>query len=292
MDGSDLTARVVRFADAGRAPEVPHPTGIEGFTLVRARAQTALEGMLYAPLACLVLQGRKESFLGAERVAFGPGESLIVSLDLPSRSRVVEASRERPYVALALDIDFAILRDMAEEAEAAGRAEEAARAIDSGAADAALVDAMGRMFALAERPHEARALAPLVRREIHFRLLMARHGGMLRSLARRDSHASRIARTLARLRREFAAPLRVVELAEAAGMSPSSFHAHFRAATATTPLQYQKDLRLIEARRRLMTEGLSVTGAAFAVGYESPTQFSREYARKFGAPPSADRRAA
>jgi AraC-like DNA-binding protein len=288
----DLLTRAWRFADARDAPETPFETGIAGFTLVRCRTPTPLEGMIYSPLLCLVLQGRKESFLGPERVVFGPGESLIVSLDLPSQSRVTEASPAKPYVALALTLDLDLVRELIGEFGEAELADGRARAIAAGEADAALVEAMRRVFDLVERPLEQRVLLPLVRREIHFRLLLARHGGMLRRLARRDSHASRIARALARLRRDFTTPLRVAELAEVAGMSPSSFHEHFKAITATTPLQYQKDLRLLEARRRLASGGISVSGAAFAVGYESPTQFSREYARRFGTPPSAERAAA
>lgn len=289
MPDQELIDRVCRFADAHGAPEAPFETGIDGFTLVRSRAPTVLEGMVYTPLVCLVLQGRKESYLGATPVGFGRGQSLIVSMDLPSVSRVVEASPRAPYVALALRLDLGEIRSLTEEAGEAEIDDERARAIASGEADAPLVDAMGRLFDLIERPLEQRVLLPLIRREIHFRLLLARHGGMLRRVSRRDSHASRIARALSRLRRDYARPLKVGELAEAAGMSPSSFHEHFKALTATTPLQYQKDLRLLEARLRLTSGAPSVSGVAFEVGYESPTQFSREYSRKFGISPREDR---
>ena len=250
----DLITRVCRYADAHDAPEVPFETGIDGFTLVRCRAPTALEAMVYSPLLCLVLQGRKESYLGDAGVSFGRGESLIVSLGVPTVSRVTEASRDAPYVALALLLDMSLILDLYDEAGEA--VDQQARAIASGAADGPLVEAMGRLFDLVERPLEQRVLLPLLRREIHFRLLLARHGGMLRRLAHRDSHASRIARALSRIRRDFAEPLKVAELADAAGMSSSSFHEHFKALTATTPLQYQKDLRLLEARRRLLGCGL------------------------------------
>lgn len=287
---SDLTKRVLALADRIGADAVPAETGLPGLTIVRSARPTALEGVLYQPLFCLVLQGSKETFLGEARVGFAAGESLVVSLDLPSRSRIVEASPARPYLALAIALDLDLLRDLVNTLGDAVP-EAAAQALATGPVDAALVDAMARLVDLVDRPVEQRVLLPLVLREIHFRLLLARHGAMLRRLARRDSHASRIGRALDRLRRDFAAPLRVSELAEAAAMSVSSFHEHFRAITATTPLQYQKDLRLLEARRRLTAGDLSVSGAAFAVGYESPTQFSREYARKFGTSPSTDRAA-
>jgi AraC-like DNA-binding protein len=291
MPDQELIERICRYADAHDAPEAPFETGIDGLTLVRSRAPTALERMVYMPLACLVLQGRKETYLGDTPVSFGRGQSLIVSIDVPSVSRVVEASPRTPYVALALELDMGEVRSLAEEAGEAEIADERARAIASGEADAALVAAMGRLFDLVDRPLEQRVMLPLLRREIHFRLLLARHGGMLRSLSRRDSHASRIARALSRIRKDYTRPLRVAELADAAGMSPSSFHEHFKTLTATTPLQYQKDLRLLEARRRLIGGGQSVSGVAFDVGYESPTQFSREYSRKFGTAPRDDRMA-
>ena len=291
MRDENLVARVCSYADAHGAPEVPFETGIEGFTLVRCRAPTALEAMVYSPLLCLVLQGRKESYLGDARVSFGRGDSLIVSLDVPTVSRVTEASIRSPYVALALQLDMAVIRNLYDEAGEAEIADGQARAIESGEADEAMVEAMGRLFDLVERPVEQRVLLPLLKREIHFRLLLARHGGMLRRLSHRDSHASRIARALSRIRKDFMEPLKVAELADVAGMSPSSFHEHFKALTATTPLQYQKDLRLLEARRRLIGGEESVSGVAFGVGYESPTQFSREYSRKFGTSPREDRMA-
>lgn len=287
MPDQELIARVCHYADDNSAPDAPFETGIDGFTLVRSRAPTALEGMIYMPIVCLVLQGRKETYLGETPVSFGRGQSLIVSIDVPSLSRVVEASPGTPYVALALQLDMCEVRSLAEQIDEAEIAEERTVAIASGEADAALVAAMARLFDLVDRPLEQRVLLPLVRREIHFRLLLARHGGMLRRLSRRDSHASRIARALSRIRLDYARPMKVAEMAAVAGMSPSSFHEHFKALTATTPLQYQKDLRLLEARRRLAAGGESVSGVAYEVGYESPTQFSREYSRKFGVSPRA-----
>ncbi len=148
---------------------------------------------------------------------------------------------------------------------------------------------MRRLVALTDKPADADALAPLVLRELHYRLLQADHRTMLRRLLRRDSNASRIARAIARIRADLTAPLSVPELAQVATMSTSTFHHHFKDVTATTPLQYQKSLRLLEARRRIRDEGRTVTEAAFGVGYQSSTQFSREYARTFGVAPREDR---
>lgn len=292
MPVTDLIDGICRYADRRGANHLPQPTEVEGLSIVRCRAPTLQEHSSYDPLLCLVLQGAKESALGHERIRFGAGEALIVSLDLPTVSQVVEASPSRPYVALALALDLAMLRGLADEIDAPGESEGASRAIETGVAAERLVAAMGRLFALVEDPVERRVMAPLLKREIHFRLLMAAHGGMLRRLALRDSHESRIHRVLGHIRTDYAAPLRVPDLADMAGMSPSSFHEHFRAITASTPLQYIKDMRLLEARRQLQAGGVAISGVAFAVGYESPAQFSRDYARKFGVAPRDDRAAA
>lgn len=290
MDRQDLINRIVRYADAQGAPRTPFLTEVDGLAVVRCREKTPLEAQCYSPFLCVVLQGKKTSYLGRQRVTYAAGQSLIVSLSLPSVARIVEASEDAPYVALAVELDLGIVRSLYEEAGEASFASAEGKAIVAGAADDAMFDAMGRLFGLVERPRERAVMLPLLRREIHFRALMARHGTMLRGLARRDSHASRIVRVLGTIRDRYAEPLRVADLADAAGMSVSSFHEHFKAVTASTPLQYQKDLRLLEAREMLIQGALSVSTIAFDVGYESPTQFSREYARKFGTPPSAERR--
>jgi AraC-like DNA-binding protein len=165
---------------------------------------------------------------------------------------------------------------------------EAARALLVHRADASLLDAVGRYLTLEESKMDGRVLAPMLLKEVHYRLLVSPIGPMLRSLLRHDSHASAIARSIALLRRDFRTPMVVEELARAVGMSVSSFHEHFKRVTSSSPLQYQKGLRLLEARRLLLAGTATATTAAFEVGYESSTQFSREYARKFGRPPRKD----
>jgi AraC-like DNA-binding protein len=201
-------------------------------------------------------------------------------------TRVVQASHAKPYVALALTLDLTLVHELAAEIDAAS--DEPQSMIAVGEADDALLGAMDRLFGLVDKPQAAPTLSPLIRREIHYWLLAARHGAMLRALARPDSHAARVARATALIQRGYAETLRVPELARAAGMSASAFHEHFKAITGLTPLQYQKQLRLTKARQLLIGDGETVSGAAFAVGYESPTQFSREYSRRFGASPRAD----
>ncbi len=288
---AQLARRVVATAGAPMDPEDLRPTAIDGLAVVGSRSTTPITATLYRPVVCLILQGAKEVELGADRVTCAAGQAIIVSHDVPIQSQITVASPHEPYLALILDIDVALLRRLADDVEVIDldTADPRTVALDVGTADDALIDAFTRLAALGDRPVEAPVLAPLIVHEIHFRLLLADHGAVLRQLLRRESHASRISKAIGRIRDDLAEPLLVPELAKSAGMSPSSFHEHFKSVTATTPIQYQKELRLLEARRLLGAGGHTVTEAALAVGYQSPTQFSREYSRKFGAPPSADR---
>lgn len=285
-----LIHQILSLADGLKEGDVPFPTAVPGLSVVRARAPTDLAHMVYVPVFCLILQGEKQIITGARSVAFGPMQSLIVSLDLPARSRITRASSAAPYVALALELDPLLLRDYA--AQIPPRPPQEAQAVATGPADAEIAGAMARLFALAARPEAIPILAPLILREIHYWLLTSAHGAMLRDLALPGSRASGIARAIAALRQDFARPQPVASLARLAGMSLSSFHDHFRSITGTTPLQFHKQLKLAEARRLILQGELSVASTAFAVGYESPTQFSRDYARLFGASPQKDRKLA
>lgn len=279
----DTLRRSMEAAFEGDAAE-PMPR----LLLLRHTRPTLLQATLYEPMTCLILQGRKELTIGETALSFGCGEALLVSHDLPVVSEVVEASPKAPYLAVVLRVDLTLLRglygDVADEVVG-----PASRSFEVSAAGPELVEALVRYLGLARSPVAARVLGPAVLRELHFHLLMSPVGGMLRELLRHDSRAHQVARAIAVLRRDFRRPIPVLELARAAGMSPSSFHEHFKAITATSPLRYQKELRLLAARRLLQEEGLDVSAAAYEVGYESPTQFSREYARKFGLAPSRDR---
>jgi AraC-like DNA-binding protein len=258
-----------------------------GLLLLAHRGPSALEASVYAPTLCLILQGRKAVTVGERTLSFGPGECLLVSSDLPVTSRITKA----PYLALVFEVDVASIRKLYDElAESAllAQGSEIARAAVIHRADPGLLDALRRYLALADSPADAKVLGPLVAKEIHYRLLVAPFGGMLRCLIRHDSHASAIARAIGVIRSNLQSPIAIPELARRVGVSASSFHEHFKTITSATPLQYQKDLRLLEARRLLKGGGASVAAVAFDVGYESASQFSREYARKFGVPPSQD----
>lgn len=288
IDQDTLTREALRWADMTGAPEEPVATPVEGLSVTRMRRPTPLEPLVYRPIFCLVLQGTKAAHFGDRVVSFSAGEALVVSHDLPAISQVTEASAKAPYVALALALDIPLMRELAAEVEPLLIREAPEQSANAGAVTDELLDAVGRLWGMIDDPWARPVLEPMLRREIHLRLMQCPHATMLRRLMQADSHASRIGRAIILLRQRYAEPLKVAELAAEAGMSGSSFHEHFRAITGTTPLQYQKQLRLIEARRLLQTGGRSVGSVAFDVGYESPTQFSREYARQFGTAPRND----
>ncbi|WP_422079212.1 AraC family transcriptional regulator N-terminal domain-containing protein [Vannielia sp.] len=280
MEHRALIAALNDHADRLGGGDMPMPVGVPGLMLMRCEQVTELVPVVYEPVLCVVLRGAKEVWSREVPYAFRAGESSLISFDLPTRARVLEA----PYLSLALKIDVGLLAELSAGGETT--AEGPVEPVSQGVADAALMDGLTRLFRLKDTPAAITQLAPLILRELHFWLLNSSHGPALAALARHDSHVARIARATAEIRRSYTAPLRVAPLAKLAGMSASTFHDHFKTLTGTTPLQFQKQLRLVEARRLIEAQGQGVSQAAFAVGYESPTQFSREFSRMFGAPPS------
>lgn len=263
---------------------------LPSLTVLRKDKVSDIEAMVYEPVICLILQGRKETSIGDQFADLGPGDALLVSHDLPVLSRITRASPQEPYLAVILKVDLGLVRGLYEQLADVAPGKADGRSLAAGRAEPALIGALERYLDLLDNPLDAQVLGPAILREIHYRLLMSPAGRMLRSLLVVDSHASRVAKAILRLRRDFRAPLTLPDLARTAGMSATSFHQHFKAVTGTTPLQYQKDLRLISARALLAEAGQSVSEVAFAVGYESPTHFSRDFRRKFGTPPSRDTR--
>ncbi len=290
MDLQRLATQVILHFDRNTS-DPNHCTPLPHLVLLRHEQPTEMHAMIYEPVVCLILQGYKETVLGETTLQLGPGESMVVSHDLPVVSRITGAQRNTPYLAMVLMLDVPLLRSLYEQVGEAVVERPTTRAMAVHKTDPRLLDCFARYLALVHDPVEQRVMEPLIRKEIHFRLLMAPHGGMLRKLLRYDSHASKIARAIARIRRDFRTPIAIPALARDFGMSSSSFHKHFKDITATTPLQYQKEMRLLEARRLLFEGDQSVSSVAYEVGYESPTQFSREYSRKFGRPPGSDLRA-
>jgi AraC-like DNA-binding protein len=257
---------------------------VDNLLLLRQATPGVFETSVYEPVFCLILQGRKMVSIGGRTVSFGPGECLLVTHDLPVRSRITKA----PYLALVFKVDVTTLRTLYDDAAVSALDSERARPAETHRLDPGMLDALNRYLALADSSSDARVLGPLISKEIHYRLLVAPFGRMLRHLIRRESHASAVARAIGYIRKELRSPMTIPDLARRVGMSASAFHKTFKAITATTPLQYQKELRLLEAQRLLKAGGASATTAAYDVGYQSTSQFSREYARKFGVPPSRD----
>ncbi|MCW6512091.1 AraC family transcriptional regulator [Lichenifustis flavocetrariae] len=266
------------------------PTPIAGLTVLRENMPTALTYAISKPLVALVLQGSKRVTMGGKTFDFGAGESLLIAADVPTVSQVTRASVPAPYVSLVVNLDLSVIEGLVMEMGSAPYGMGTPVQVDP--TETEVSDAALRLLRLLDRPDALAVLQDQLVRELHFWLLSGRHGGAIRALGVADSHAHRIGRAVSVIRSEYARPLRVEHLAEAAGMSPSSFHVHFRAATSLTPLQFQKQLRLIEARRLLLAEGAGISDAAYDVGYESVPQFTREYGRLFGMPPARDIKAA
>ena len=273
--GSELAAR--EKAVSGRVLPSAH--------IFQRTEITVFEAIVYNPVICLILQGRKEMRIGQQFIALEEGDALLVSHDLPVASKITQASVEQPYRALIFSLDIGILRGLYEQVGDAVTGRDHATSLSASKVDPQWTAPMERYLELMNAPMDAQVLGPMILKEIHYRLLLSPIGGMLRNLLSVDSHASRVAKSIQWIRSKFREPLVVGELAQIAGMSQSSFHEHFKSVTGTTPLQYQKDLRMIEARSLLERGVPSVSFAGFEVGYESPTQFSRDYSRKFGCSP-------
>lgn len=278
---NELRAIVMRAEDKWTA------TGLPRVAMVRAEA---CSDQVYEPTLHLVLQGNKILSVGDRIMRFAPATYFLIPVEIPVLGQVCSEgpdSPECPYLALSLTLDpvviATLLADLGDTLPAQGDADFSVTA-----AAPELIDAWLRMMRLLDRPHEQTLLAPMIEREILFRALQGPHGDTLRQIARADSRLSQVRRTIDWIRAHFTEPLHVEPLAAMAGMSVAAFYRHFKAVTAMTPIQYQKRLRLLKARRQLLFEPHDAASVAFSVGYESASHFSREYARMFGMPPMRD----
>ncbi|MTH60027.1 AraC family transcriptional regulator [Paracoccus litorisediminis] len=264
-------------------------TPIDGLFLTSVTVPTGPIHAVYRPSLCVVVQGAKTSMLGDRAYSYDTGKCLIASMEVPIRAEITRATPDQPYLAFSLALDPATISDLLLELELDGTVDApAGAALAVHAFGPELADPLCRLLALCERPRDITILAPLIRREITWLLLNGPMGPALRQIGLAGSHMARIGRALACIRTSFADQLNVRQLADVAGMSPATFHRHFKAVTAMTPVQYQKQLRLQEARRLLLSDNADVARIGYAIGYESPSQFSREYRRLFGSPPGRD----
>ncbi len=280
---TELARQMLRFTPESGI----HRTPIKRLTLIRSDQPTDDLPTVYEASVCLIAQGAKTVSLGGRSLVYDAASYLIVSVDLPLVGRVLQASAQTPYLCCKIDIDPAVLTElvMQDSGEAAGSVPPP---LAVHPADTRLIDAACRLVELLGQPGQAGVLAPLIEKEILYRLLIGPHGPALRRIAQGDSHVGRVGRATAFIRENYRKPFRIDDVAAAAGMSPSSLHEHFKAITTLTPLEFQKRLRLEAARALMISTDANAADAAFAVGYQSPSQFSREYRRVFSASPRMD----
>ena len=281
----ELSARVARLAPFDGA----HETALPSLTLNRGSVPTVCMPTVYQPCLGIVVQGRKRALLNGEVFNYDALNYLVVSVTLPGLGQVVEATPENPYLSLRLNLDLdEIARLVLEMGERGPSSVSADRGLFVARLDEPLLDAVLRMVKLLDTPADIGVLAPIVQREIYYRMLRGELGYRLVDLAQLEGGSRRVVRAIEWLKQHYAAPLRIEELAESVHMSPSALHHRFKAVTAMSPLQYQKHLRLHEARRLMFADGIESATAGHRVGYESASQFSREYRRLFGAPPRSE----
>lgn len=285
----DLKTALGTYADANGGGEGLFETPIPGFTFMRTSHATIPRHAVYRPSLCIVAQGEKQVLFGEHTFSYGEMQALIVSVEIPVVGRVSRASPERPLLGLILELDLGIMREVMEELPNPPAPNgHGGVGVFVGDLEAPLADCLARLSRLLSTPNAIPVLYPAIMREITFWLLSGQHGGEFCKLILPNSRTRRLSEAIQVLRQDFARPIRIDELASVARMSPSSFHAHFKSLTSMTPLQYQKQLRLLEARRLMAAGEINVAGAAYQVGYESASQFSREYTRMFGTPPKRD----
>lgn len=283
-DRRELAQRIANAVGADGATEP-----IPGLFLTRSSRPTERVHGVSKPCFCVIAQGKKEVYLGSSRFQYDAEHYLLATVELPVSGRVIEASKEHPYLSLRLELDPALVGSVIIEAALpTPRVQSDAKALVVSPLDPELLDATVRLVKLIDSPTEARVLLPLVKREIVFRLLMGEQGARLRHLSTLGGHSHRIAQAVERLRKEFDQPLRIEQVASELGMSSSGFHHHFKAITDMSPLQFQKQVRLQEARRLMLGENLDAASAGYKVGYNDPSHFSRDYRKEFGESPLRD----
>jgi AraC-like DNA-binding protein len=285
LDLDDLKTAIAQFTKADGF----HATPVPGLTLMRISHPTEPMHGLIEPTLCIVAQGRKRTITGDRVLNYDASNFLVVSADTPIIGQVMEASPDAPYLCLKLDLDPAAITELLiDVGNLGGGASEADASLSVTPMTPELVDAATRLVRLLASPDDIRILAPMVRRELLYRVLQTDQATRLQQIAVAESRLQQVNRAIGWIKANYRDTFAIETVAAEARMSPSSLHFHFKAVTAMSPLQYQKQLRLQEARRLMLSEALDAATAGHRVGYDSPSQFSREYARTFGAPPLRD----
>ncbi len=281
----DLQRSIAKWTTHGD----PYLTPVEGLKLFRQDHPTEPVIGMYEPSICLVVQGAKRVTLGDDSFVYDANHYLMTSVHLPTMWQVSQATPEQPCLGLALKLDLReVSQLMVDSHLPSPRVKQAGRGMATGKTTPELLSAFQRLVDLLDDEKDIPILAPLIQREIAYRLLIGEQGTRLRQIASTGSQSQQLARAIEWMQSNFTQTLRVDDLAARAGMSSSTFHHHFRSMTALSPLQFQKQLRLQEARRLMLMDRLDASSAGYKVGYESPSQFSRDYSRQFGAPPLRD----
>jgi AraC-like DNA-binding protein len=283
----EIATRIMRHTQS--SGNIIQPTAIEQLDFTRSDTVSNAPHSVYEPILAIVVQGQKKAFLGEEMYQYGAMKYLVVSVDLPLSGFVTEATPDKPYLGLKLNLDLMQLCEMvAQMGTSSAKKENSVRGVSVSNVDPALMECTLRLIKLLDTPQHISMLAPLMIRELYYHLLMGEQGKAVRQIATSGSNMQRIASAIQQIKSNFTQPMRIEDLASQIGMSTSSLHQHFKQVTSMSPLQYQKQLRLLEARRLMLAEDFDATSTAYQVGYESPSQFSREYSRLFGAPPMRD----
>jgi AraC-like DNA-binding protein len=280
-----LIEAITRYTDTHGGTN-PYVTAVDGLIILRSNGETPPNHLIHKPALCIVAQGAKTTTFGERRFEYKAGQALVVSIETPAVGRVIEASADKPFLGIVIELNLSIMREVVEALNtlpAAGPHGHSAVYVSN--FDGPLADCALRMVSLIDTPQAIPMIYPLLMREISYWLLNGEGGGEIARLALAGTHSQRVMSAIHALRERFAEAVSIEDLARTAQMSASAFHREFKAITSMTPLQYQKQLRLIEARRLMTTNQANVESAAFQVGYESASQFSREYSRMFGAPP-------
>lgn len=288
-DSNHVSRKLSQQIEKWTNGENRYETDIPGLKLSYWDNPTPPKSYTHKPSICLIAQGQKQVLLGDDRYTYDSNHFLISSVNLPVIANITKASRTEPYLGIILDIDLHEVAQLIVDGECQFEQDkDTKKGLAVGSLSTSLLDAFVRLLSLLEEPDSIHILAPVIKREIFYRLLVSDQGLLLSQIVTKGSHSYQISKAIYWLKNHFIQPLSVNDLAAYSGMSKSSFYTHFRSITSMTPLQFQKQLRLSEARRLMLTENLDAMSTTYKVGYESPSQFSREYSRLFGAPPMTD----
>ncbi|WP_215398372.1 AraC family transcriptional regulator [Rheinheimera oceanensis] len=289
MEHNRLRQRLLQLVQHAAVNEGLNSTAIPNVFCYKICRPGITMPAVYEPCLCIIVQGRKNVLLGTEMLSYGELEFLIASVDLPILGTVVEASEQRPYFVIQINIDARLLSELLLQMEHLAVASKTAKSgLFIGQVDRQMGDSLLRLFTLLEEPDDIPVLSEALIREMHYRMLRSHYGKEIAQISLKGTPTQRISVAIQKLRRDYDQTVTIEELASLAGMSVSSFHVHFKAVTNMSPLQFQKSVRLVEARSLMISQQIDAASTAYKVGYESPSQFSREYARMFGRPPARD----